>query len=434
MQIDEQAAIRRVASTPHPFVMGINYWPRKKAMYWWKEFDPGEVKDEFAEVASLGAKVARIFLMWEDFQPEPLVISSQQLDSLGKVLDAATDAHLAVMPTFFTGNMSGIFWLPEWALGDRPKSTGALQMVGGAYSDREVRDLFDDPFMLRAELFHVRGIASTFAGHPALFGWDLANELDEVRNPASYDGGWLWSYLLAEEIRKIDPAHTVTYGAHPASLARYNGLSVADLAETNDYLSLHGYPLYSEVARGPLDTDFVPFLNLLAEALGAKPVLFQEFGLCTAPLGEPGGYIEDEFLGEMKAQYLAGEEEGGEYYREVLEKLYRVGSLGAFAWCFSDYDPALWDRPPFDRAVRERTFGLTRADGSLKLSGVEFHRFADRVHRAAVQGWGSEKVDFPVSAEEYYRDPAGHFTEMYRLYLEKRALATSRRGGRGVRR
>lgn len=408
-----------VASTPRPFVMGINYWPRRKGMYWWKEFDPEEVRAEFGEMSDLGARVVRIFLMWEDFQPEPWVIDSGQLDNLGRVMDAADEAGLSLMPTFFTGNMSGVFWLPRWALTGRAKSTSAPQMVAGSYSGRQVRDLFEDPFVLRAMLFQVRVVVSTFATHPALFGWDLANELDEVRNPDSPHGGWLWSYLLSEEIRKLDPRHPVTYGAHVASLSRDNGLRVNDLAETNDYLSMHGYPLYSEVARGPLDDDFVPFLNLLTESLGTKPTLFQEFGLCTAPRGEAGRYIEDEFLGRKKPQYLASEEEGGRYYAAVLEKLFRVGSLGALAWCFGDYDPRLWDRPPFDRAIRERTFGITRADGSMKPAGKEFQRFARRVRGDRLEGWGSERVALPVSAEEYYRDPARHFQEMYAWYLSR---------------
>ena len=42
-----------------PFVLGVNYWPRRKAMYWWREFDAGEVKDEFAQIADLGLRVVR---------------------------------------------------------------------------------------------------------------------------------------------------------------------------------------------------------------------------------------------------------------------------------------------------------------------------------------------------------------------------------------
>jgi endo-1,4-beta-mannosidase len=420
VEYDTPSETRLVASAPHPFVMGINYWPRKKAMYWWKQFDGGEVRAEFAEIAAMGARGVRIFLLWEDFQPEPWRLDSRQLDNLIVVMDAAHGAGLRVMPTLFVGNMSGIFWLPPWAVTDKPNPSPSLLMAEGAYSPFLPRDIFEDPFMLRAQLFQLRGVVSVLAAHPALFGWDLSNELDEVRNPDVYDGGWLWSYLLCEEIRKLDPMHSVTYGAHVPSLARYNGISVSDLAESNDYLSMHGYPLYSDVARGPLDSDFVPFLNQLTAYLGGKATLFQEFGLCTAAQGEQGHYIEDEFLGQKKQQYLASEEEGGIYYQEVMEKLYRAGSLGQLAWCFADYAPSLWDRPPFDRAIRERTFGITRADGSWKPAAEQFRAFAARMKDGTLKGWGDERIPFPITTEEYYRDPGTHFSEMYHWYLSRR--------------
>ena len=33
-----------------PFTLGVNYWPRRKAMYWWSDFDAGEVREEFAVI------------------------------------------------------------------------------------------------------------------------------------------------------------------------------------------------------------------------------------------------------------------------------------------------------------------------------------------------------------------------------------------------
>ena len=42
-----------------PFLLGVNYWPRQKAMYWWSDFDAGEVRDEFAVIADLGLKIVR---------------------------------------------------------------------------------------------------------------------------------------------------------------------------------------------------------------------------------------------------------------------------------------------------------------------------------------------------------------------------------------
>ena len=36
------------------FSLGLNYWPRHKARYWWQHFDPGQVRDEFAHIADMG--------------------------------------------------------------------------------------------------------------------------------------------------------------------------------------------------------------------------------------------------------------------------------------------------------------------------------------------------------------------------------------------
>ena len=58
-----------------PFTLGVNYWPRKKAMYWWSNFDAGEVREEFAIIKEIGLNVVRLFLLWDDFQPEPNRVS-----------------------------------------------------------------------------------------------------------------------------------------------------------------------------------------------------------------------------------------------------------------------------------------------------------------------------------------------------------------------
>jgi len=72
-----------------PFNLGVNYWPRKKALYWWSRFDPAEVADELALIRSLGIRLVRIFLLWEDFQPEPERVDPQALQNLEIVCDLA---------------------------------------------------------------------------------------------------------------------------------------------------------------------------------------------------------------------------------------------------------------------------------------------------------------------------------------------------------
>ena len=142
----------------------------------------------------------------------------------------------------------------------------------------------------------------------------------------------------------------------------------------------------------------------------------QEFGLCTDPRGRSGHAIADNFLGQTRWQYLASEREGAEYYAAVLERLASTGAAGAYAWCYADYDPSLFDRPPLDTAVRERSFGLVRSDGSEKPAADIFRQFRKRLNSGRVEQ-GTIPRTLDVSADEYYTAPRSHFDRLYARWL-----------------
>lgn len=70
-----------------------------------------------------------------------------------------------------------------------------------------------------------------------------------------------------------------------------------------------------------------------------------------------------EALGEIP---LASEEEEARFLHDALDLLRGHGLSGAIARSFSDCDPSLWSKTPFDRRVHERFLGLFRWDGSPK--------------------------------------------------------------------
>src|SRR3990170_5749359 len=115
-----------------PFRVGVNYWPRRKAMAWWKDFDRGEVAHELDVVADLGMSLARVFLLWEDFQPEPDAVSASALRDLEVVCALAADRGIGLDVTFFTGHMSGPNWCPPWLLGGEEPVPDDRQVVSGA--------------------------------------------------------------------------------------------------------------------------------------------------------------------------------------------------------------------------------------------------------------------------------------------------------------
>jgi endo-1,4-beta-mannosidase len=119
---------------------------------------------------------------------------------------------------------------------------------------------------------------------------------------------------------------------------------------------MHGYSVYSGFARDRIDTNVVPFLCQLQQSFSGKDVLFAEFGNPECP---PGSSRVDGFA-------CLNEVEMAQYARGVLDRLHARGALGAFWWCWADYDLALATLPPFDRAPHELRFGIVRVDGNTK--------------------------------------------------------------------
>lgn len=87
-------------------------------MGWWSNFDAGEVAEEFDLIADLGLDVVRLFLLWDDWQPEPDRVDAERLTDLGVVCDVAAERRLGLDVTFFTGHMSRPNWVPAWLLDD----------------------------------------------------------------------------------------------------------------------------------------------------------------------------------------------------------------------------------------------------------------------------------------------------------------------------
>src|SRR5688572_3213429 len=164
-----------------PFLMGINYWPRRKAMYWWEDFDAGEVREEFAMIRSVGLTHVRLFLLWESFQPSPDRVNPRAVGDLRTVCDVAAETGLKLQPTFFTGHMSGPNWAPDWLLSDKPIQKGERQIVSlnrRTGSPTTIYNTYTEPFVIEAEKLLLRTVCGELKDHPAVWAWSLGNEPD----------------------------------------------------------------------------------------------------------------------------------------------------------------------------------------------------------------------------------------------------------------
>lgn len=403
-----------------PFILGVNYWPRKKAMYWWSNFDAGEVREEFAVIKEIGLNVVRLFLLWDDFQPEPTSVAKDKLDHLVTVADIAAEYGLGIDLTFFTGHMSGPNWSPRWLLGgDLPPAAHQdwLRDVvsEGKRTDKGYRNMFHDEMALSAARLLLKTVVGTLKDHPGIWMWNLGNEPDLFAWPNSSDLGAAWVKEMVDLIKSIDPNHPVTIGLHGDGLHRDNGLRIDKVYAHTDVAVMHSYPMYTPWARQPLDPDFVPFTCALTAALSGKPVLMEEFGGCTALPGQATYIMKwTETNGRERDQFMASEEDFAEFIRLTLPKLQESGATGAMLWCYADYVPALWDLPPCQNARHERFFGLVRADGSLKRHAKVMQEFAKTKPQVKPI---PEYAKLVINPDEYYQDPLGHLADLYPQYL-----------------
>jgi endo-1,4-beta-mannosidase len=397
-----------------PFRVGVNYWPRRKAMGWWKGFDRGEVEDELDVVRDLGLSLVRIFLLWEDFQPTPDGVAGSALADLETVAGVAADRGLGLDVTFFTGHMSGPNWSPAWLLGgDQPVPGGRQVVTAGRTVTGGYRNPFTDPLALDAQELLVRNVVGRLHDHPGIWAWNLGNEPDLFALPPDAGAGPAWARRLVSAIRERDEHHHVTIGLHVPDLESDLGLRADRMFRECDISAMHAYPVYSSWAQGPLDGDMVPFVSALTAALSGRPVIAEEFGAPTAPPGEPTQTWRWQIGATAREQVMLSEEDLAAHLAEVLPGLVSAGAHGALLWCFADYHESLWDEPPCDRQRHERHFGLVRPDGSLKPHAKVVRDFC--AARPTVRPPGPH-ARLEVDGQAFYDDPMAHIPALYERF------------------
>ena len=393
-----------------PFDMGVNYWPASSAMRWWRRFDAGEVDRDLARIHEAGGRLVRFFLLWEDFQPDPRSVSERSLADLVTVADRARRRGLRIIPTLFTGHMSGANFIPEWALAGAETQGARFRVVAAdRVVDRAIRNWYADSLVGDAQALLARECAAALAGHPALWGWDLGNENSNCCIPPTSEDGVRWLERMAAAIRSVDASCAVTVGLHMEDLEEDRRIGPAEAARVSNVLCMHGYPIYAAWSRSPVDAELVAFLTDVTRWLGGKDVLFAEFGAATK---------DGDREAERGPSPLLGEEEAGAYTREAFARVHARGAVGALVWCYADYDRAIWPEPPLDRAPHERHFGLWRADGTPKPAATALEEWAGRDRTAPPPlGWSDDE------RRDFYRSPREVLRRLYRTYTTAPSLA-----------
>jgi endo-1,4-beta-mannosidase len=389
------------------FLVGVNYWPRSSAMAMWSRFDLGEIDEDLARMASLGFQVVRFFVDWENFQPEPDMLDVSAAERFLSVLDRIDARGLRALPTLFSGHMSGVNFIPPWALEPGSRSERFRTYSGGRIRPEGIGDFYTGE-LLEAQRFFVRELGERSRDHAAILAWDLGNEFSNLRAPRTPEEAEHWSAALAHDLFESSNVGA-TAGIHGEDITLERNIRPSSLCEPLKFATMHGYPAYTAFARSPGDPEVVPFLYNVTASCSHKRVFFSEFG--TPLAAEPG----------QPAGPIPGLDEAGAatYAREVLERLHARGALGAMWWCWTDYDPALATLPPFDGAPHELHFGILRADGSERPVAKVLSEFA-RERRPVAD------APAPILSEgDYYAHLPDSPGAAFSAYVETQATAAA---------
>jgi endo-1,4-beta-mannosidase len=390
------------------FRLGVNYWPAEHAMNWLEAYDPAITRRDFHRASAAGLDSIRIFVRWADLQPAEATIDAATLGHLVDAAEAASEAGVALIVTLFVGHMSGVNWAPGWATGgtDGDRRFRVLTPGAGSGPPGGLRNWYTDAAIGAAQERLATAAASALSGHPAVWMWDLGNENSNCTIPPDAATATAWLERMTAAIRTADPGPPITAGLHMEDLEDDRRIGPAEIARHCEVVSMHGYPPYTTWANGPFDDLLLPFLALVTRWIaGGAEVLFEEFGLPTASPPHAG------------PAWMVDEGTAAAYTGRALDGLRDAGCAGALLWCFADYEPHLHQRPPFDEAVHERTFGLWRSDGSAKPA-------VDEISRRVGSHRSTPPSDLPwldIDVDEFLADRRGQMSRLYQRYCHHRS-------------
>lgn len=398
---------------PEKFIVGANYWPAGQAMELWRSFDPGKVDAEMRAAAGAGLQWVRIFLRWEDFQPEPSSLSTQALDNLLFLADAAAGAGLRIVPTFFTGFMYGILWLPPWMLESSVRKDGPFVCSSGKLRMNGIRNWYGDRKVIRAQTAQARRVAALLAGSGVVAAWDLGHMPSLAVVPSDREEASYWLASLSGALRDVDESVPVTLGLAKSDLVEGHPLGPLEAADACDFISVEAFGFGVSWLEESNDVAWPAFVGMMARWITGKPVLVHAFGHHTEPRRWAALSGADQLSLEKTSPM--DEDDAADYCLDALDGMRRAGLMGGLVWCLNDFAEEAWARPPLDRNVFDRFFGLFRDDGSPKAAAVGLTEMGEgeRVDTDSDPPW----ID--IDAEEYWADPSAAFERLYWAYRDR---------------
>lgn len=299
-------------------------------------------------LADHGGNFMRLWLGHPFFDPEPVqagVFDEMAARRLDAVLERAGSRGVLVKITLEHFRSLEPRGVAEVFPGAASFARPVYAKKNGGYAD-DMGDFLENPECRRRYLEKLDRLAARYANHPAIFGWELWNEMNAVRHP-----GWLdWTRFMLPELRRRFPGHRVMQSLGSYDRAEkyetyraYANLGHADLVQVHRYIDPGAE---SSFCHGPMDTLCADAVATMRDLAPGKPVLLAETGAVEAGHAAPSRLYERDNEGVLLhdllfAAFFAGAAGPGHvwHWDFYVEKHDLWWHYGRFARALGDFDP-----------------------------------------------------------------------------------------------
>jgi hypothetical protein len=296
----------------------------------------------FRQVAANGGNFARVYLSHPFYAIDPTGPQDQidlKLRRMDRLLALARRYHIRVKlclehfrstdpaPVLFPGSVS--FGRPDYT--SLPPT---------------ITDFFNTPASRQWYLKRLDLLAQRYSNEPAIYGWELWNEINAVKGT-----GWEeWTRFMLPELKRRFPHHLSlqTLGSFDSNSStqlyqRFSTMPGNEIAQVHRYLDL-GAKL--EVCHGPFDTLAADAITALRSFTADRPVLFSEIGAVEPNHAGPSKLYEKDREGILIhdgifAPFFAGAAGPGQFWhwQDYIEKNNLWYHYGRFAEAIKGLDP-----------------------------------------------------------------------------------------------
>ena len=259
------------------YLSGVNYTVSDGWMINLPNLSPETMNADMAALQNIGINHIRIFPLWPQTQPSINKLDEKVMKQLDLLVESAGKHNITLQIAPITGWMSGLIFLPPWAVGD----------------------MFRDQKIIDGQKFLAKTVATRYQNNPAVLGYDFGNELNVLVSRTASKGStrdqlFSWMKQIYPAFKNASPNQLVTNGI---GTGYNNNFDIRNIVQTVDYLAPHSYPYFHGTSSidpwyGQRTTFSPNFIISWCEMVG-KPVVLQEIGCSEAwiPVSKIGAYI-----------------------------------------------------------------------------------------------------------------------------------------------